>query len=827
MDDVTEGFPFDDRKEDLIKDSSKSKRRVLRNAKNDFTIVKTINAKNIKSIEDKKGDAATEDLSPGVVYSMNRRERWNRLSADSVLIDAATKNISVGVLERWNTGKEGDQLASAYHRVSDGCITTRKAHHLSANANTLVEKPRPKHRGSRAKRELAAAVEAGLVDEQNEIPDVTYSISRTHPSIMKWKIVSNKGPKVTTKKRMKPIYESVDEEDEDVSESDVEDENNENEMQRERIRSYDISEFVHQPHSCAVFIEAPSIESLQSTVTSANTLVEKPRPKHRGSRAKRELAAAVEAGLVDEQNEIPDVTYSISRTHPSIMKWKIVNNKGPKVTTKKRMKPIYDSVDEEDEDVSESDVEEENIENEMQRERIRSYDISEFVHQPHSCAVFIEAPSIESLQSTVTSSSAVAPFELVTFPKEVREKSLVLRMLVKLNKWSNFDFAREAKELAISGQYSFTWLTHNGGSFAIDLTAAIVGHSQLVPHLIATFERPIDNSMSIRLNGGFSLEIPRRQVIAKLLNSEARSLTSMIESIVTCATNWRDREFYRSLETFAMPALKRKDLIEITEPFPYSRMYQSEMLLGALNIIPLEKMVAVVCEEHEASRTKENFEAIGTTYMCIKKRNKEEIRSCPLCLEAGVVSSGPCSSLCCSSCATCFCVECEGIPHWPLTCGQFEEWTEKFDPQYQWEIYRLDGKLKEHLITRKCHCGVLTELPDNIGIAKCSACWLTYYWDTGKTNLLYTTCYYGKDEHGNPIYKPPEAEMVSKRKAPTLVNRLYAPQCALARRKRFDVPEMKSMVAALKHQPSSFHQLVSATKLADLRNTVTDLIVRM
>lgn len=38
---------------------------------------------------------------------MNRRERWNRLSADSVLIDAATKNISVGVLERWNTGKGG------------------------------------------------------------------------------------------------------------------------------------------------------------------------------------------------------------------------------------------------------------------------------------------------------------------------------------------------------------------------------------------------------------------------------------------------------------------------------------------------------------------------------------------------------------------------------------------------------------------------------------------------------------------------------------------------------------------------------------------------
>lgn len=80
------------------------------------------------------------------------------------------------------------------------------------------------------------------------------------------------GPKVTTKKRMKPIYDSVDEEDEDVSESDVEEENNENEMQRERIRSYDISEFVHQPHSCAVFIEAPSIESLQSTVTSVSFL---------------------------------------------------------------------------------------------------------------------------------------------------------------------------------------------------------------------------------------------------------------------------------------------------------------------------------------------------------------------------------------------------------------------------------------------------------------------------------------------------------------------------------------------------------------------------
>uniref|UniRef100_A0A0M3ISR5 RING-type domain-containing protein n=1 Tax=Ascaris lumbricoides TaxID=6252 RepID=A0A0M3ISR5_ASCLU len=333
-------------------------------------------------------------------------------------------------------------------------------------------------------------------------------------------------------------------------------------------------------------------------------------------------------------------------------------------------------------------------------------------------------------------------------------------------------------------------------------------------------------NFSIRLNGGFSLEIPRRQVIAKLLNSEARSLTSMIESIVTCATNWRDREFYRSLKTFAMPALKRKDVIEITEPFPYSRMYQSEMLLGALNIIPLGKMVAAVCEEHEASRTKENFEAIGS-------EGKESV--CMVFAATAYVNQSPTkseweffqlnvTSLCCSACATCFCVECEGIPHWPLTCGQFEEWTEKFDPQYQWEVYRLDGKLKEHLITRKCYCGVLIELPDNIGIAKCSACWLTYYWDTGKTNLLYTTCYYGKDEHGKHIRKPPEAEMVSQRKAPTLVNRLYAPQCALARRKRFDVPEMRSMVAGLMHQPSLFRQSVSATKLADLRNTALHLL---
>uniref|UniRef100_A0A915B430 RBR-type E3 ubiquitin transferase n=3 Tax=Parascaris univalens TaxID=6257 RepID=A0A915B430_PARUN len=759
MDDLTEEFPFDDRKKSSTKGKWKSQRRTLRNVKNNFTIVKTINAKNIK---DEKTDAATEDLYPGIVYSMNRRERWNRLSADNVLNDAATKNISVGVLERWNTGKEGDQLASAYHRVSDGCITTRKANHLSASANTLIYNPGPKHRGSRAKRELAAALEAGIVDKQNEIPDITYSISRTHPSLMKWKIVSNKGPKATTKKRMKPFCDSVDEEDDDISEIDVEEENNENEAQRERIRTYDISEFVRQPLSYAVFIEAPSIETLRSTITS---------------------------------------------------------------------------------------------------------------------------------------SSVVAPFELVTFPKEVREKSLILRMPVKVAEWSDFDFARETKELSISGQYSLIWLTRNGGSFAVDLTAAIIGHSQLMPHLIVIFEKPTDDSISIQLNGGFLLEIPRCNIIAKLLNSKPKSLTSMIESVVTCATNWRDREFYRSLKKFAMPTLKRKDVIEITEPFPYSRMYQSEMLLGTLNIIPFEKMVAAVCEEHEASRTKENFEVIGskgekemclvckivptcglcildclhgicsdclresitnqirmgifpvkclgencdcliphdfvrilvpvplyvfyikTTYICIKKRSNEEVRSCPLCLEAGVVTSGSYSSLCCSACATCFCTECEGIPHWPLTCEQFEEWTKKFDPQYRWEIYRLDGKLKDYLISRTCHCGAVIELPDNIGIGKCSACWLTYYWDTGKTNNLRVSCYYGKDEHGNHIYKSPEAKMVSQRKAPTSVNRLYAPQCALARRKRFDVPEMKSMVAAFNHQPFSVRQGVSATKLADVRNT--------
>ncbi|KHN88509.1 hypothetical protein Tcan_12347, partial [Toxocara canis] len=113
--------------------------------------------------------------------------------------------------------------------------------------------------------------------------------------------------------------------------------------------------------------------------------------------------------------------------------------------------------------------------------------------------------------------------------------------------------------------------------------------------------------------------------------------------------------------------------------------------------------------------------------------------------------------------------------------------------------------------------------PDNIGVQKCSTCWLTYDWATGRCTIR-CECYAGKDEHGRGIYKRPEAEFVSQRKPLITVNRQFAPICALARRRRFEEVKETNMIARYIHQPQPCCQILNTRKMVDLRNTSLYLV---
>ncbi|VDM32230.1 unnamed protein product [Toxocara canis] len=39
------------------------------------------------------------------MYSMNRRQRWNRLTAKKIFCHVANADTSIGVLEKWDTSK--------------------------------------------------------------------------------------------------------------------------------------------------------------------------------------------------------------------------------------------------------------------------------------------------------------------------------------------------------------------------------------------------------------------------------------------------------------------------------------------------------------------------------------------------------------------------------------------------------------------------------------------------------------------------------------------------------------------------------------------------
>ncbi|KHJ88944.1 hypothetical protein OESDEN_11250 [Oesophagostomum dentatum] len=77
---------------------------------------------------------------------------------------------------------------------------------------------------------------------------------------------------------------------------------------------------------------------------------------------------------------------------------------------------------------------------------------------------------------------------------------------------------------------------------------------------------------------------------------------------------------------------------------------------------------------------------------------------CPQCETSLVVDSPNDYGICsCSECYIHFCYRCFAEPHWPMSCGEFPQWSQKWEEQYPIEKLCLDED--ENVLRINCVCG--------------------------------------------------------------------------------------------------------------------------
>ncbi|EYC37270.1 hypothetical protein Y032_0810g2459 [Ancylostoma ceylanicum] len=96
-------------------------------------------------------------------------------------------------------------------------------------------------------------------------------------------------------------------------------------------------------------------------------------------------------------------------------------------------------------------------------------------------------------------------------------------------------------------------------------------------------------------------------------------------------------------------------------------------------------------------------------YHCSLLYPQARLVRCPRCSTSLLVTEQNEFNCCrCSSCGCCWCYLCNWEPHWPMTCEEFKEWSEKWDTQYFFDKFNLDEG--ERVLRVQCRCGSIIDI---------------------------------------------------------------------------------------------------------------------
>ncbi|CAJ0601632.1 unnamed protein product [Cylicocyclus nassatus] len=263
---------------------------------------------------------------------------------------------------------------------------------------------------------------------------------------------------------------------------------------------------------------------------------------------------------------------------------------------------------------------------------------------------------------------------------------------------------------------------------------------------------------------------------------------------------------------------RKKFPVEIPK-FAPSSPCQLEVLYAILPI----PTVASLLKESLAFQARPRFEMrFIICPNCIKPHE-----FCPMPL--ATTESCVFNSCSCSKCHYAFCYLCEWEPHWPMSCEQFERWSSKWDTQHVYEDYHIDGEQ----VRLCCVCEEIYTVPKRAIGRSCPRDCYKHQWrppfaqlhdHTSDTDYNWSSLSIRSYKHLNALgIKIENCKICGHEILPESVeikpvmNRKVAEICAYARRQRF-------------LQNSDFEKFVMSSvtknkeKFKDLRKTVLYLI---
>lgn len=737
--------------------------KTMRETKNDYMVVKTNANRQSKSL--RRGKVVDEnDLCLNVPYSLNRKYRFQELSPWSIIGKAQKERSSVGVLEQLNTNRAKNVLASAYYEVGeDGNVVVKTARGIAANANTLIEKPKPKRRG-RARRKEAE----GLIEEEHPQwhPDILYTLSKSHPSPAKSKISAHSGPKICIRKRNNNSKRLIDEEcleecDDELSETEEHDD-----LTKESLASkeFDLREFILQPSKKPV-----------KCVT-----INKKKGRRESVREETSDRSAFE--LVEFPKEIRDSIFQLI-VNVRTRRWK-------KFDFLTEVRDVFENPPEGCQCFWVARNEQAIAVHFYEVDRSLGNDLFPFLK------ILLESPVKGIMRMTADGNFKlnIPEHQIMSQLFDSRPtgvKSLITAFIKCANRWKTMHYYTEVKKFTVPA--------------AVGGTA--VSGDKIEDYNVTLFGRSYFGSLQVVDDKGTAsiLANEYEKITAEGSNDfEVISLNEDQCAVCTCSGAMSALSCYHDV---CIDCLRDSIFSQIkSDVFPPACCIQGcetpiapKLLLSLLPVCTYTFFVK-------------------RSLIHIKKRSQESVASCPICLDHGVLFDGHLHAVTCSKCNSCFCLNCGSTPHWPLNCEEFILWSSKFNQQYPFEILRMDGKLKEEMIIRECsYCKQRMEAADMVVKHRCFCTHID--WATGKSlsGELDRVVGWNWQDMKQICVKDLTAKVVSRYKPACFISRQFASVVAEARRSRLDSEEAAKFSSGVsRHNICKEHPV--GKRIYDIRN---------
>ncbi|EYC37268.1 hypothetical protein Y032_0810g2459 [Ancylostoma ceylanicum] len=289
----------------------------------------------------------------------------------------------------------------------------------------------------------------------------------------------------------------------------------------------------------------------------------------------------------------------------------------------------------------------------------------------------------------IISSKPSKPAKMVDISEVTNAPHIFEIIDVKLSNLDDFDFKQEIT-LLLPGYCTARWFTPE--------RVSISSNGSVEPMFVLFFEALQSlGILRIRLNmKAQQLPALDKEVLVNLLQTR-KNFPSLFEDLI---------EFIFSLEPCAPPQAEHSRYNTCQDGFLSSANSErmTVPLITSSGTSPVDLLYAILPLPLMSLFLEKSY-----VYHCSLLYPQARLVRCPRCSTSLLVTEQNEFNCCrCSSCGCCWCYLCNWEPHWPMTCEEFKEWSEKWDTQYFFDKFNLDEG--ERVLRVQCRCGSIIDI---------------------------------------------------------------------------------------------------------------------